>query len=65
MNNSSEINPKNVSAALRNLGFRPKRNRNCTRWYVIEITPSESHMEAVNEGHNMFLEENPDGNITT
>lgn len=65
MNNSSEINPKNVSAALRNLGFSPKRNRKCTRWYVIEITPSESQMEAVNEGHNMFLEENPDGNITT
>jgi predicted P-loop ATPase len=60
LNNSSEVNAKNVGTALKHRGFQKRKTKQCNRWYVMEITFDENRMEAVNEGHRMYAELHPD-----
>lgn len=64
-NYSNEINTRNVSRALKNLGFNSRKTNKCNRWYVIEKPDGENGMEAVNEGHRMYVEQHPEPSADT
>lgn len=59
-NNSSEVNTRNVSRALKKLGYTLQKTKSCNRWYVIKKTEEENRIEAINEGHRLYIEQHPD-----